>query len=267
MSHPQDPSRVKIINGVEYVVDKRGRPRFYTDGTSVRENGQKQCKAKSHWSGYRCVRHCTTTYPVCQQHGSGSPKKGRAGGRPVESGIYSNDLPTDLGARNEIALNNPNLMSLRDQIALMQVRITKLISQLPREDEVAVSIKDLIEGAQMYSTGVETDDERMQVRGLGKLQGAVGTVEADIIQWDSIVDLMERQSKLMNQEAKLRKSLRAMLSVEEATAMILLLKTIINEYIKDPQIKTKIAQELRKYFDVSEKPTPVGLQKPMVIDG
>lgn len=264
--HSQNPESLRVIDGITYVVSSGGKPRFNFDGSPLKEGGVPQCKSKCKGNGYRCIRFVCVAFPVCNVHGAGSPRQGRPGGRPPTTGKFTRDLPRDLQVRLLKAHNDPNLLSLTEQIALVQARTTKLLSQLPREDEMAISLQSLIKGAKMYKSGLEQRDERKEKRGLDLITISVDTVDADIQQWDSIVTIIDKQSRLMEREMKIRKEMRAVLSVDEAMAMVLLMKNVVNENVKDQTTRNRIAHELRSYFQLTAA-TPNQTKTPVIVEG
>jgi len=145
--HEQNPATLKEINGVTYVVDKRGKPRFYYDGSPYAKDAPQQCKAKSTTTGYRCTRYAAGTFSVCQRHGAGSPLQGRPGGsKPRLAKFPSGVLPPDLQERYERALNDPDILSFLHHISIVEGRIEAVLSSLPRDGQVAIDIQNLLQG-------------------------------------------------------------------------------------------------------------------------
>lgn len=79
-----------------------------------------QCTAKAKSTGEQCNRHAVTGYSVCQVHGAGSVKKGRAGGAPVTVGRYSLKHRASLAAKQAEFLADPSPGDLTDELALMR---------------------------------------------------------------------------------------------------------------------------------------------------
>lgn len=85
-----------------------------------------QCKAKSKRSGQQCQRHAMIGKTVCHMHG-GKTRGGMAS--PVlKHGRYSKFLPTHLMERYQESLNDSDLLSLREEIALIDARLSELLA-------------------------------------------------------------------------------------------------------------------------------------------
>ena len=85
-----------------------------------------QCTAKSKQSQQRCKRHATPGMAVCRLHGGKTPVGLAAPG--FKTGRYSQYLPTALVDRYVTARTDPELLSLRDEIGLVDTRITEVLT-------------------------------------------------------------------------------------------------------------------------------------------
>lgn len=83
----------------------------------------------------RCERRAVKGYTVCQVHGAGSPYKGRSGGRPLKTGMYSKKASKQLKELYEDFLNDENLTSLDDDVALLRSLLALKISRVDPEAE------------------------------------------------------------------------------------------------------------------------------------
>lgn len=86
-----------------------------------------QCTAKSKRSRQRCKRHAKPGRTVCKIHGGDTPV-GLAAPN-FKTGRYSKYLPTGLAERYIVARTDPELLSLRDEIGLVDTRISEVLTQ------------------------------------------------------------------------------------------------------------------------------------------
>jgi hypothetical protein len=93
-----------------------------------------QCKAKSKRTGERCKHGAVGGREVCKWHGGKTPIG--VASPHFRTGRYSRHLPANLAGRLVEALNDPDLLGLQDDIALIDVRICDLLHTL---DESAAS--------------------------------------------------------------------------------------------------------------------------------
>src|SRR5688572_13217384 len=90
-----------------------------------------QCKAKSKQSGKRCGRSAATGRDVCHIHGGKTPA-GPASPQ-FKHGRNIKYLPAGMQAKYQAALEDKELVSLRDDIAMVDVLEAELFEGL-RED-------------------------------------------------------------------------------------------------------------------------------------
>lgn len=87
---------------------------------------KRQCTAISKRSGARCKKAAMKGRTVCRAHGGATPR-GIASPH-LQHGRWSKDLPTQLARRYEAAVEDPDLLSLRDEIALVDTQISVLLA-------------------------------------------------------------------------------------------------------------------------------------------
>lgn len=83
-----------------------------------------QCAAKSKRTGEQCRRPAMEGKRVCYHHGGKSP------GGPVKHARYSKSLPKDLAERYEYFKTDPDILSLKPEIATARVFFERFSQQL-----------------------------------------------------------------------------------------------------------------------------------------
>jgi hypothetical protein len=177
-----------------------------------------QCTAWSKQNNRRCHNKAVIGYNVCRMHGAGNIHKGKKGGRPVEHGMYSNKVNTDLeGLYDEFLDSQDNVSALNDDIALMRaMMITSLKekSNTPegkqaqanqflkymRDIRYAIELKDDIESKFMVSI------ETVQIF----LNQLIFILKKHIKDEDLLMSIMEdmRKVKLLDQDTSQPRLLR-----------------------------------------------------------
>lgn len=150
----------------------------------------KQCGARTR-SGRPCPTPPVVGRQRCRMHGGATPR-GIASPH-FKTGRYSRDLPTRLAARYAAALRDPKLLELRAEIALMDTRISDLLSQL--EDEPDIEHDDAI--------------------------------------WRAVGGSIDQRRRLVLSESKRLKEMRQVLTVEQATAFVHALLAAVREHVQD----------------------------------
>lgn len=167
------PAKTKAV---AIVKKKRGRPKGTPNvivcGAKLR-NKNAYCKAPPMKNG------------KCRKHGGLTPK-GFACSSTVH-GRYSKYIPQSLGASYKDSLSDPELLHLRSEIALMDTRITELLSQLKDIEESPESSDVLLRKELWFDIGAFTDNRRKLVE--SERKRAIETQQ--IMTTDRVMELMQ----------------------------------------------------------------------------
>jgi hypothetical protein len=211
-----------------------------------------RCNAKNR-QGEQCGNHAANGTSKCKFHG-GASLVGIAS-PSFKTGRYSKHLPSRLAARYAEALSDPELLALRDEIALVQTRETELLEHL----DSGLSLQRWRAAQTAYSNLIVA----MQARDSAGLQTALIALEDalgapardDYAVWDEVVALTEQRRKLVDSEQKRLAVAQQMISAEQAMALIARLTDTVRKHVDDPSVLAAIAAELRAIVDA-----PVGEQ-------
>jgi hypothetical protein len=94
----------------------------------MKESGSLRCGAKLRGKDQRCRKYPLRGRDRCRLHG-GKSLAGLAHPRPTAGGRYSKYLPSALLERYRGAMADPDALSLRDELALLDARITVLMER------------------------------------------------------------------------------------------------------------------------------------------
>src|SRR5262249_34245471 len=145
----------------------------------------------------------------CYMHGGRSP-----GGPLTAGGRYSKFLPVRLAARYAEARDDPELVSLADDLAVLEVRLGDLPASLTTRDAGAARAR----GWELFQTVMKGGDEaRTALRDVGLLLRD-GAAEADT--WREIAAVMEQRRRLAEAEVKRLAALQQFLSAQQANRLI-----------------------------------------------
>lgn len=89
-----------------------------------------QCQAKSKQSGAQCKKFAVPGKRVCGIHGGKTP--GGLASPHFKTGRHSKYLPKNLLGKYKEAINDPDLLQLRDEIALMDTRLGEVLTQIEK---------------------------------------------------------------------------------------------------------------------------------------
>lgn len=176
----------------------------------------RQSEATSKRSGERCRKHAMRGRNVCLSHGGKTPRG--AASPHFKTGRYSRSLPGHLVATYERALNDPRLLSLRDELALTDAMLAELLAQL------------------------DDDSPEHAYRRVFR----------------QIRRLIDQRRRLVETEVRHIVLAREMLKAEEAMTLIGAVVEIVRRYLPDPKARTAIAEEINALIDTNGPEAPMG---------
>lgn len=199
-----------------------------------------QCTARNK-QGEPCKQPAINGTSKCHYHG-GASLVGIAHPN-FKTGRYSKHLPTRLAARYAEALSDPQLMELRDEIALVGTRQGELMTYL----DSGLSLQHWRDAqaahSEMLAAIRDKDGHAMQMA-LAALGNALAAGMGDYDTWREIVELTEQRRKLVDSEQKRLAVAQQMLSVEQAMALAARLVESVRKHVSDPFTLAAIAAEL-----------------------
>lgn len=194
-------------------------------------------------NGEQCKHAAINNTTKCRFHG-GASLVGIAHPN-FKTGRYSKHLPTRLAARYAEALADPELMGLRDEIALTQTRQTELLDRLDsglsleRWHAAQMAYNDLL-----VAMG-QKDGAGLQ-RAMVALEDALGLrVTNDTAVWQQLTELGEHRRRLVESEHKRLVAMQQMITTEQAMTLLARLTESVKRHVSDPSILAAIATELR----------------------
>lgn len=140
-----------------------------------------QCQAQAKSSGLQCRRRAVAGRAVCTVHGGLTPRG--VASPHFKTGRHSRDLPAQLSERYREALADTDLLSLRDDIALVDARVTELLETLEDNPAAWDAITDLFETRRKL-----VDSERRRLVDLQQMM----TAEQAMTMLAVIVDIVKQ---------------------------------------------------------------------------
>ena len=128
-------------------------------------------------------------------------------------------FPLSLASRYEQAINDPELMSHRQDLGLIEVRIEQLMKRM-QNDEQPDRWKDLQQRfSELKFAQIEND-----TAGFANVCGLIETIFKDIQEdyaaWDQIMDILELRRKINESELKRLIAMNQMISAEDAMKLV-----------------------------------------------
>lgn len=174
-------------------------------------------------------------------------------------GRYSIAIPKGLKPILEQAAADPDLMNLRQEIALIQTAVVDSVAAL--ETVTGVQVSSLLNAARKVRETKGQDGHEAALESLLELCERAGE-SAD--KWDAVADLTERKARLVLAEHKRAAELEQMIPANRLFALIEYIMQVIRETVKDRDVVIAIGNRLRTVLDA---PTGRGAESGRVAAG
>lgn len=190
-----------------------------------RSDGQSICGAQ-YKDGNVCRRRPVTGRNRCARHGGKSAVGINSG--QYKTGKYSKYLPARLLEKYDTASNDPDLLSLKDEIALVDSRLADLLTKIDTGDSASI-FKRLHAAWKEYKNATpETQSERLAE--VGKLISLAYKEEGI---WDDIHKTLDQRNRLVSSERKRYVEMSMMITADRAAMLIAQVAHIVKENVKD----------------------------------
>lgn len=201
-----------------------------------------QCNAKAR-NGQQCKQPAINGTSKCRYHG-GASLTGIAHPN-FKTGRYSKHLPTRLAARYAEALSDPQLLELRDEIALMGTRLGELVERVDSGESAQrwKALQDAYESLQAATRSGNTTAFQVAMAALGRAIDAGGQ---DYQTWREIAELTEQRRKLVESEHKRLVAMQQMITTERAMTLLAVITDTIRKHVSDPTALAGISADIRQ---------------------
>lgn len=174
----------------------------------------------------------------CRFHGGKTPV-GVSASR-FQHGRYSRDFPSRLIGRYEQALADPEVSSVREEIALVDARTSDCLSRVDSKEAgihwqaVRKAIAD-VQGAH---------DAPTRETAVKQAVDACSLALSDYAAWAEVLDLVERRRKLAETETKRLTAMGQQITAEKAMLLLAAVVDIVRRNVTDPGQLKAISREI-----------------------
>ena len=204
------------------------------------DGNYKLCKVKKcKTTGKPCPNPAVNGYDVCGVHGGRTPS-GKASANYKGRG-YSRNLPTRLADQYEDAITNPELLSLRSDIALLDVRIGETIENIdigPIGDLWGAVRKTFL-GQQ---TAMQSGDSIETIKFSQELDMLTNRGFMDYINWNEIRGLLQERARLVALENKIMNDADLKVAAEQVMLLVAAIANVVMEHVADNKTRAKITR-------------------------
>lgn len=202
------------------------------------EDGRVVCGAKKRDGGL-CTQPCISGANRCYMH-NGRPSVGPANGSAKDL-AYSKLLPAHY--RNSFAehLADPDLSSLKRQVALLGAREEELLGHLPTAESASSWVQVKKGVANMHSAFADLQAGNTTSAGVKmreSMQILSDAIEAGLLNervWGELIGVMEQKRKLVEAEVRREARLSEVMTPEQLGWLLQRIANIFRDFIRDPK--------------------------------
>ena len=218
-------------------------------------------------TGQQCKRSAVYATDRCTRHGGGKPLQGKprghqnfktgehsdllvfkfagqiiAGKVPMTK-RYQKFIPERLAEKYLESVNDPEIIALNDDIALVETRIKQILERIDDDEPPPVwrDAKNAFDEFMMYRRLNDTDKAREV---LDLLQDIFERQANDRETWDEVFSRLEQRMKLASEERKRRMDMRTLMDAEQVMDVASKLLAAVNEaaevVIKDEELRKQL---------------------------
>lgn len=216
-------------------------------GTEERSAAQKnskrpRCGARSKHTGEPCRRWPVKGRTRCPKHGGKSPI-GIAHSQ-FKHGKLCKYLPERLIDDFDAASKDPNLLELRQELALVDSRMMELIQMLDKQGNTQ-HFQDLkLVFDQMESLRASGENGQVLDNAIDRMGKCIQAGINNHAVWDDIGEQVDRRQRLTESERKRLSDTHQMISSERLMTLLAGVLKIIMEHVQDMKIRQAIRLEL-----------------------
>lgn len=174
------------------------------------------CGAKTR-AGHPCRSTALGPAGRCRVH-NGWPLTGTEVGT-YKHGRYSKLLPSRLVPRYHASLDDPDLLSLKEEIALIDSRIGDLTDRVDSGESSMIWDK-LNTARNKYLKAMRDDNQEGAVEALNDLLELAGRGKADFAIWKDMENLVKTRKQLVESERKRLVQMNQMITAEQAVVLV-----------------------------------------------
>lgn len=200
----------------------------------------KKCTATSKRTGQQCGAWAAPGRDVCRWHGGTTP---RGLAHPATThGRFSKDLPTRILADYEAARTDPDLVALREEIAVVTAREADLARRVDTGEAGALWTAAQRAMAN-FRAAQRADDAPAAAAALRDLERGLAIGVEDYAAWDELLKVIDLRRRLADTERRRLEAIQESLSVERALLFASALVSAVRKHVADRSALGAIERE------------------------
>lgn len=209
-----------------------------------------KCTAKAKSTGNQCTRDAMNGTTVCYVHGGpGALKSQGMGAKQTKHGRYSKHLPTRIQANYEDAKRDTELLSLRNEAALMDARIADLLDRVESGESGALwqSVKGAFDDLKQANGDGNKEAATIAAR---RLDQYINRGVADYAAWNEVAKAVENKRRLSESENKRLVQAQQTITVERVMLLITAIASSVNKHVADNDARLAIGGDIGRLITI-----------------
>jgi hypothetical protein len=201
-----------------------------------------QCKAFSRRNQQQCRNHAMKGLAVCRMHGGKTPR-GPASAN-YKDGRHSRFLPSRMFAAYRAAGLDPELMSLRQDLALVEARIIDVLKRVDTGEAGSIWINLQAAWVRLARAQARADADMYKIA-FADVGCLVTKGFGDTVAWREIGELIDQRRKLVESEQRRLALAHEVLSRDQAMALMGQVVDILRRHVPDRDVLSAIALDMQ----------------------
>ena len=151
----------------------------------------------------------------------------------------------NLADKYQLALDDPDYMSMRHEMALTETRLMQLLDSLSSEAPSTHWRKMIVAFAQ-FKKAQKEGNEAVIAQTYTQMDEILESGYGDEKAWNGILEAMEIKRRLVETEAKSMERLNQTMTVDQAMAFLGTVVSIIRLHVNDPVALANISRDLQR---------------------
>jgi hypothetical protein len=153
---------------------------------------------------------------------------------------YTKLVADDIRRSYERAATDEELLSLRDDVALVQAKVNDAVKALSGKATTAL-FREMNEGWSDLKAAMRSGDPAQLQPALNSLERLIQQGDANAGKWDEVLALLDFKSKLAEREWRRQEALQTMITAEQARALFGAVVALIHQHVHDPLARLHIS--------------------------
>lgn len=204
----------------------------------------RRCGARRR-DGGRCTQWKLRGRPRCKLHG-GRSLIGAEQPR-FKTGRYSKHLPARLAGRYLEALEDPELLSTRAEIALVEARLAELLGRLTT-GESGAAWRAAADALTLLEVALAGDGKGVS-GALAHLRTIIAAGVGEAATWRELYAVLDQRTRLAESERRRLVEAHQVITVERALLLVSALSEVVRRHVTDRNVRNRIASDLQRLVE------------------